>query len=163
MEASNHPRMEVMAAPKKSPDEIRDRAISLVRHLVDSSDDAMTVTGECRRVQKHLGVNTYTLRNWVEQVPVDDPEPPGMPTGERLPGHAPLSFMAVRHRFISRVTSGKYGRLRLRMILNAAGCNQKTAPRGDPRVRAVDHTRGRETMSVRTRGETVREEIGHSA
>src|SRR5215212_9098197 len=66
MEASNPRRMEVMAAPRKYPDEVRDRAIRLVRDLVDSPDDAMTVTGACRRVGEQLGINTDTLRNWVK-------------------------------------------------------------------------------------------------
>jgi transposase len=75
--------MEVMAAPRKYPDEVRDRAIRLVRDLVDSPDDAMTVTGACRRVGEQLGINTDTLRNWVKQVLVDDGERPGVPTGDR--------------------------------------------------------------------------------
>ncbi len=72
-----------MAAPRKYPDEVRDRAIRLVRDLVDSPDDAMPVTGACRRVGEQLGINTDTLRNWVKQVLVDDGERPGVPTGDR--------------------------------------------------------------------------------
>src|SRR4051794_39790913 len=83
MEASNPRRMEVMAAPRKYPDEVRDRAIRLVRDLVDSPDEAMTVTGACRRVGEQLGINTDTLRNWVKQVLVDDGERPGVPTSDR--------------------------------------------------------------------------------
>jgi transposase len=75
--------MEVMAAPRKYPDEVRDRAIRLVRDLVDSPDDAITVTGACRRVGEQLGINTDTLRNWVKQVLVDDGERPGLTTSDR--------------------------------------------------------------------------------
>ena len=72
-----------MAAPRKYPDEVRDRAIRLVRDLVDGPDEAMTVTGACRRVGEQLGINTDTLRSWVKPVQVDDGERPGVPTGDR--------------------------------------------------------------------------------
>ena len=73
-----------MAAPRKYPDEVRERAIRLVRDLVDSpDDDAMTVTGACRRVGEQLGINTDTLRNWVKPALVDDGERPGLTTSDR--------------------------------------------------------------------------------
>ncbi len=72
-----------MAAPRKYPDEVRDRAIRLVRDLVDSPDDAMTVTGACRRVGEQLGINTDTLRNWVKEARVDAGEQPGLTSTER--------------------------------------------------------------------------------
>jgi transposase len=75
--------MGVMAAPRKYPEEVRERAVRLVRDLVDDPDDAMTVTGACRRVGEQLGINTDTLRNWVKQVLVDDGQQPGVPSGER--------------------------------------------------------------------------------
>src|SRR3954447_19553630 len=83
MEASNPPRMEVMAAPRKYPDEVRDRAIRLVRDLVDNGDDSIIVTGACRRVGEQLGINTDTLRNWVKPALVDDGERPGPTTSDR--------------------------------------------------------------------------------
>lgn len=72
-----------MAAPRKYPEEVRDRAVRLVRDLVDDPDEATTVTGACRRVGEQLGINTDTLRNWVKQVLVDDGERPGVTTSER--------------------------------------------------------------------------------
>jgi transposase len=75
--------MGVMAAPRKYPEEVRERAVRLVRDLVDDPDDAMTITGACRRVGEQLGINTDTLRNWVKQVLVDDGERPGVATSER--------------------------------------------------------------------------------
>src|SRR5215210_8366395 len=83
MEAANHRRMEVMAAPRRYPDEVRDRAVRLVRDLVDSGEEGVTVTGACRRVGEQLGINTDTLRNWVKPVLVDDGERPGLTTSER--------------------------------------------------------------------------------
>ena len=72
-----------MAAPRKYPEEVRERAVRLVRDLVDDPDDAFTITGACRRVGEQLGINTDTLRNWVKQVLVDDGERPGVSTSER--------------------------------------------------------------------------------
>ena len=72
-----------MAAPRKYPDEVRDRAIRLVRDLVDSGEDGITVTGACRRVGEQLGINTDTLRNWVKPALVEDGEEPGLSPNER--------------------------------------------------------------------------------
>jgi transposase len=75
--------MEAMAAPRKYPDEVRDRTIRLVRDLVDGDEEAMTVTGACRRVGEQLGINTETLRDWVKPALVDDGERPGLSISER--------------------------------------------------------------------------------
>jgi transposase len=57
--------------------------VRLVRDLVDSGEEGVTVTGACRRVGEQLGINTDTLRNWVKPVLVDDGERPGLTTSER--------------------------------------------------------------------------------
>jgi transposase len=75
--------MEAMAAPRKYPDEVRERAIRLVRDLVDSDEDGISVTGACRRVGEQLRINTDTLRNWVKPALIDDGERPGLTTGDR--------------------------------------------------------------------------------
>jgi transposase len=72
-----------MAAPRKYLDEVRERAIRLVRDLVDNRDDAMTVTGACRRVGEQLGINADTPRNWVKPALLDDGERPGLSTNAR--------------------------------------------------------------------------------
>jgi transposase len=74
--------MEVMAAPRKYPDEVRERAIRLVRDLVDGDESGISVTSACRRVGEQLGINTDTLRNWVKQVQIDDGERPGLTTSD---------------------------------------------------------------------------------
>jgi transposase len=75
--------MEVMAAPRKYPDEVRERAIRRVRDLVERDEDAITVTGACRRVGEQLGINTDTLWNWVKQVQVDEGDRAGLTTSDR--------------------------------------------------------------------------------
>jgi len=44
------------------PDAMRERTIRMVRDLVDGEDEAMTVTGACRRVGEQPGINTDKLR-----------------------------------------------------------------------------------------------------
>ena len=72
-----------MSAPRKYPEEVRERAVRLVRDLVEDSDGDITVTGACRRVGEQLGINADTLRNWVKQTRVDAGREPGLSTGEK--------------------------------------------------------------------------------
>ena len=72
-----------MSAPRKYPEEVRERAVRLVRDLVDDSDGDVTVTGACRRVGEQLGISTDTLQNWVKDARVDAGQEPGLTTGEK--------------------------------------------------------------------------------
>ncbi len=68
-----------MAAPRKYPEELRERAI---RMAVDLRGDPTTRSAALRRVGEQLGINPETLRNWVTQVEVDDGLRPGTTTAE---------------------------------------------------------------------------------
>ena len=68
-----------MAAPRKFPDELRERAVRLVE---DVEQDAGSVTAACRRVGEQLGINADTLRNWVRQAQVDAGARPGVTTAD---------------------------------------------------------------------------------
>ena len=57
-----------MAAPRRYPDELRERAI---RMAVELRRDPATRTGALRRVGEQLGINRETLRSWVTQAEVD--------------------------------------------------------------------------------------------
>lgn len=68
-----------MAAPRKYPDELRERAI---RMAVDLRRDAATRKGAVARVGEQLGINPETLRNWVTQAEVDAGVRPGTTSAE---------------------------------------------------------------------------------
>jgi transposase len=71
-----------MAAPRKYPDELRDRAVRLV---LDVKDDAGSVSAACTRVGEQLGINPDTMRGWVKQVEIDAGARPGVSTADSNP------------------------------------------------------------------------------
>lgn len=68
-----------MAAPRKYPDELRERAI---RMAVEARRDPATRPGALARIGGQLGINPETLRNWVSQAEVDEGLRPGTTTDE---------------------------------------------------------------------------------
>lgn len=57
-----------MPAPKKYPDEVRERAVRMVFEIRGESGQQQ---GAIARVADRLGVNRETLCNWVRQAEVD--------------------------------------------------------------------------------------------
>ncbi len=68
-----------MAAPRKYPEELRDRAIKMA---VDLRRDPATRSGALRRVGDQLGINPETLRNWVQEAEIDAGERGGTTSAE---------------------------------------------------------------------------------
>ena len=66
-----------MAAPRKFPDELRERA---TRMAVEARRDPATRPGALARVAGQLGINPETLRNWVIQAEIDEGHRPGTTT-----------------------------------------------------------------------------------
>ena len=69
-----------MPAPKKYPDEVRERAVRMVFEIREETGQRK---GALARVGQQLGINPETLRNWVNQVEVDGGLRPGTSTDDR--------------------------------------------------------------------------------
>jgi transposase len=65
-----------MAAPRKYPDELRERAVRMVLDARAGGGG----TGACARVGQQLGINRETLRTWVAQAEIDEGTRAGVPT-----------------------------------------------------------------------------------
>src|SRR3954452_15974299 len=71
--------MRVMAAPRKYPDELRERA---TRMAVDARRDPATRPGALARIGKQLGINPEKLRHWVTHAEIDEATRPATPTDD---------------------------------------------------------------------------------
>jgi transposase len=71
--------MRVMGAPRKYPEELRERAVRLA---VEARRDPITRAGALRRIGEQLGINPETLRNWVQQAEIDAGDRPGVTTDD---------------------------------------------------------------------------------
>lgn len=68
-----------MAAPKKYPDELRERAVRLT---LEARKDPATAVGAIKRVADQLGIHPEALRGWVKRAEVDEGLQPGITTAE---------------------------------------------------------------------------------
>ena len=68
-----------MVAPRKYPDEVRERAVRMVFEIRQESGQQK---GSVARVAGKLGINPETLRNWVKQAEIDRGAWPGTSTAE---------------------------------------------------------------------------------
>jgi transposase len=68
-----------MPAPRKYPDELRERSVRLV---LDVAQEAGSVSKACRRIGQELGINADTLRGWVKQTQIDTGQRPGVSTSD---------------------------------------------------------------------------------
>ena len=68
-----------MPAPKKYPDELRERAVRMVFEVREETGQRK---GALARVAQQLGINPETLRNWVTQAEIDEGHRPGTTTDD---------------------------------------------------------------------------------
>ena len=69
-----------MAAQKKYPDELRDRAVRMVLEIRERDGKGQ---GELARVARQLGVHPEALRGWVKQAEIDGGTQPGTTTDDK--------------------------------------------------------------------------------
>jgi transposase len=69
-----------MSAPRKYPQELRDRAVRMVFEIRQQTGGQPSAIV---RVAEQLGVHREALRNWVRQAEVDVGQRPGVPTVEQ--------------------------------------------------------------------------------
>jgi transposase len=69
-----------MAAQRKYPDELRERAVKMVFEIRERDGKGH---GELARVGRQLGVHPEALRGWVKQAEIDGGERPGTTTGDK--------------------------------------------------------------------------------
>ena len=67
-----------MAAVRKYPEELRERAVRLVRDA--DTEPGTSRKQACRRVGQQLGISPETLRGWVNRAEIDDGDKPGIAT-----------------------------------------------------------------------------------
>lgn len=68
-----------MAAPRKYPQELRDRAMRLVAEA-RREDPELSLNAAVVRIGQRVGVNPDTLRGWCKQAEVDAGQRPGTTT-----------------------------------------------------------------------------------
>ena len=69
-----------MAAHKKYPDELRERAVKMVFEIREREGKGL---GEIARVAGQLGVHREALRSWVQRAEIDAGIQPGTTTGDK--------------------------------------------------------------------------------
>jgi transposase len=69
-----------VAAQKKYPDELRERAVKMVLEVREREGNGR---GEIARVGRQLGVHPEALRGWLKQTEIDGGQRPGITTGDR--------------------------------------------------------------------------------
>jgi transposase len=68
-----------MPAPRKYPDELRQRAVRLVHQITEERGSNHGVVAE---VARRLGVGDQSLRTWVKQAEIDNGRRPGTSSSE---------------------------------------------------------------------------------
>jgi transposase len=69
----------MMAAPRKYPDELRERATRLA---IEARRDPDSSVGAVKRIADQLGVHPEALRTWVKRAETDAGERPGTTTAD---------------------------------------------------------------------------------
>jgi transposase-like protein len=71
-----------MPAPRKYPDELRERAVRLVREAREQEPE-LSVNAAVQRIAPRVGVVPDTLRGWCKQRDIDEGRKPGVTTADK--------------------------------------------------------------------------------
>lgn len=71
----------VVPAPRKYPNELRERAVRLVGEAREQ-EPGLSLNAAVLRIGPRVGVNPDTLRGWCKQAAIDRGEIPGVTTGD---------------------------------------------------------------------------------
>jgi transposase len=69
-----------MAAQRKYPEELRERAVKMVLEIREQDGKGH---GEIARVARHLDVHPEALRSWLQQAEIDEGKRPGTTTEDK--------------------------------------------------------------------------------
>ena len=72
-----------MPAPRKYPEELRERALRLVAEA-RQEDPKLSVNAAVKRVGPRVGVVADTLRGWVKQSDIDTGRTPGLSSDDKV-------------------------------------------------------------------------------
>ena len=70
-----------MPAPRKYPNEVRERSVRLVAEAM-AEDATLSLNGAVKRVGERVGVVPDTLRGWTKQLQIDNGQRRGTTTSE---------------------------------------------------------------------------------
>jgi transposase len=70
-----------MPAPRKYPNELRERAQRLVNEAC-AEEPGLSLNQACKRIGPRVGVHPDTLRGWCQQAAIDAGERPGTTTSD---------------------------------------------------------------------------------
>ncbi len=70
-----------MAAPRKYPDELRERSRRLVAEAM-AEDPSLSLNAAVKRVGPRVGIVPDTLRGWIKQARIDAGQTPGTTTDD---------------------------------------------------------------------------------
>jgi len=70
-------------APRKHPEEIRERAKRMVIEAREQ-DPRLSINAACKRIGPQLGIQPDTLRNWCKRADIDAGREPGTPTADAV-------------------------------------------------------------------------------
>ena len=127
-----------MAAPRKYPEGLRERAIGLT---LDARKDPVTRSNACRRIGEQFGINPETLSGWVVQAEIDGGRRPEGTTSDAKWTTADVSaalFMVLEALRSAKIVEAKGARFTLLVgyvfvMLGFSPCScygRRTSPTG---------------------------------